>query len=442
MSSLSELAEKAFVAGYPLVYNITALQEISAKGSGDLPGAPFNEFAFARVLANPKAPFVSVNCDTLYVMAQLDLSGGPLELTVPDTDGRYYVLQFVDAWTNNFAYVGRRATGTEAGRYLLCPPGWDGDNPDGLPVITAPTAIATIVGRVACAGPDDLEAAIAAEDGFRLSPLPGAGPLQGIPTPNMDLSEPLRFWDSVRLWSQAFPPSAADIERLEAFRELGIRDTDAPYERATPELATALAQGLVAGRARIDAMAMSTESSAPGGWESGLHMFDYNREFFEIGTIDDDAWKIADPDEAELMRAFAARAGLWGNHAYEALYPMTFLDADGEPLNGEHRYEITFPERPPVDAFWSMTMYSLPEFYLVENPINRYAIGDNTPGLVYAEDGSLTLTLQTDEPSDPAARANWLPTPPGQFRPAVRLYQPRPEVLDGTYVLPSIRRVD
>lgn len=442
MSSLSDLAAKAYVFGYPLVYDVTSLMTISARGMGTMPAAPFNHFAFARELAGADAPFVSVNNDTLYAIAQLDVSGGPIVLHVPDTEGRYYVLQFVDAWTNNVAYVGRRATGTGEGRYLITPPGWQGDNPDGLSVVALPTNVATIVGRIACAGPDDLAAATALQDRFTLEPAPGAGTLRGVPMPDRELPESLRFWDALRLWSQAFPPAADDQDVLESFAELGVTESEPPYRDVAPALVEALTAGLTEAKQRIEQLATSGGDRSPSGWQTSLHMFDYNRHFLGIGTLDDERWKIADAEQAYETRAVAARAGLWGNHAYEALYPLTFVDGDGTPLSGEHRYEITFAAPPPVDAFWSMTMYALPDFYLVANPIDRYSLGDRTPDIVHADDGSLTITLQRDEPTDAVARANWLPTPEGAFRPMIRLYQPRDEILDGRYELPPIRRID
>ncbi len=439
MSPSPELAAQAFVFGYPLVYNVTALQAISAQGMSTMPPAPFNRFAFARELASPDTPFVSVNNDTLYLTAQLDLSGGPVELDVPDTAGRYYVLQFVDAWTNNVAYVGRRATGTAAGAYLIVPPGWNGDAGERT-VIASPTAIATIVGRIACAGPDDVAAATALQDRFVLREAPGNGPLRGLAAPDPSLPEPLRFWDALRLWSQALPPAASDAAYLASFASLGLTAAEPPYADADPELAEALTAGLAAGREQVERAATATGGAADTGWQTNLHAFDYNRDFFGVGAQDDPRWRIADAEQAYRARAVAARMGLWGNHGYEAVYPTTFVDADGAPLDGRHRYEISFAAPPPVDAFWSMTMYALPEFYLVANPIDRYSIGDRTPGTVTADDGSLTVYLQTDEPDDPVARANWLPTPPGRFRPMIRLYQPRDEVLAGRYALPPIRR--
>lgn len=178
----------------------------------------------------------------------------------------------------------------------------------------------------------------------------------------------------------------------------------------------------------------------PGAWSSARHIFDYNLDRLGPGTIDTPEWKIADRRTAYMTRALAARAGLWGNHGYEADYELVYQDADGAALTGEHRYEVTFSPPPPAEAFWSLTMYDMPDFYLVDNPINRYSIGDRTPGLIYAADGSVTIYLQANDPGDERS-ANWLPTPTGRFRPILRMYQPGPSVLDGTYRFPKITRV-
>lgn len=162
---LTALAADAYVYGFPLVTNLREVKKFTRDGLGSLPPAPFNSFSHATALAGPAERFVSVNNDTVYSIAQADLSGGPLLLSVPDTAGRYYVLQFVDAWTNNFAYVGRRATGTRAGSFLLTPPHWKGSVPAGTSVIEFPTTVGSIVGRWACQGQDELPAVRALQAG-------------------------------------------------------------------------------------------------------------------------------------------------------------------------------------------------------------------------------------------------------------------------------------
>jgi hypothetical protein len=204
-------------------------------------------------------------------------------------------------------------------------------------------------------------------------------------------------------------------------------------------LAEVLVAGQQAGQARIEELARGG-GDAPGGWSSALHAFDYNLDHLGLGTIDAPEWKIADRATAYAMRAAAARAGLWGNHGYEADYAFAWTDGAGRPLDGANRYELRLTSPPPVDAFWSLTMYDVPDFYLVANPVDRYSIGDRTPGLQAGRDGSVTIYLQRDSPGS-GKEANWLPTPAGAFRPILRMYQPRPSILDGTYVLPAIAKV-
>jgi hypothetical protein len=153
---LTALAAEAYIYGFPLIFDLREVSRFTRKGLGSTPAAAFNHFSHSPKLAGPGDRFVSINNDTIYSIAQVDVSGGPVLLRVPDAAGRYYVLQFVDAWTDNFAYVGRRATGTEAGSFLLVPPGWKEDAPPGTRVIGFPTTVGSIVGRWACEGPADL----------------------------------------------------------------------------------------------------------------------------------------------------------------------------------------------------------------------------------------------------------------------------------------------
>ncbi|MFF0486994.1 DUF1254 domain-containing protein [Streptomyces sp. NPDC004779] len=442
MSDLKALAAEAYVYGFPMVCNLDEVDRFTRKGMASLPAAPFNRFSHATGLAGPKDTFVTVNNDTVYSIAQVDLSGGPLLLRVPDTAGRYYVLQFVDAWTNNFAYVGRRATGTAAGSYLLTGPGWRGEVPAGATRIAAPTAVATIVGRWACDGPGDLAAVSALQQATTLEPLDAATPPAGLPAPHDGVEGgELLFFEKLRTWIRAFPPSTADRAYQERFAPLGLLDETSPYAAAATETAQVLTAGYRQGKERVEYATAHGNSPEQNGWKLTYHVFDYNLDFFQTGTLETPQWVIADRATARIERAAAARAGLWGNHAYEAAYAMTWNDGDGRPLDGTQAYTLTFTTPPPVDAFWSITMYDLPDYYLVDNPLDRYSIGDRTPRLHHAPDGSLTLHLQPQRPADPEAAANWLPTPPGRFRPVLRMYQPRTGVFDGTYSLPPITRV-
>ena len=414
------LAAEAFIYGAALDLDLREVRRFTREGMGSLPAAPFNAFAHASALAGPADTFVSVNNDTMYSIAQVDVSGGPVRLDVPAADGRYYVLQFVDAWTNNFAYVGRRATGTDAGSFLLVAPDWDGAE-DGTRVIRCPTTVASIVGRWAVDGDEDVPAVRALQEQLRLTETGGEG--RGLPeVPDGDDA----FFERLWLYLDAFPPAERDREyqrRFDPLRALGADE---------------LRAGLATGRQRMEAALESgVGSPVQNGWDLTYHVFDYNLDFFEVGALRDPLWMLEDTPARYMVRTLAARGGLWGNHGYEAAYAMSNVDAEGRLLVGTERYELRFTTPPPVGAFWSVTMYDLPEYYLVANPIDRYSIGDRTRGLRYEDDGSLTLVIQREEPDD---TSNWLPAPEGRFRPILRMYQPDAAVFDGSYVLPAIVR--
>ena len=438
-SGLAALAAEAFIYGFPQVFDLQQIGRFVREGMGSLPATPLNMFGHADALAGPEEKFVSINNDTIYSIANVDTSGGPLRFNVPDTAGRYYVMQLVDAWTNNFAYVGHRATGTEAASFLLVPPGWDGEAPADATVIRFPTALATIVGRWAVAGEHDVPAVRELQRELTLTP---SGIGAGLPLPDPAAQEELRFFEQMRVWMQAFPPAARDRDYQQRFEALGLLSADSPYVDPDPALAAALRDGLAGGRARLEKELTESPTPMQNGWNQTYHIFDYNLDFFEVGALDDDRWKLADGPSRYLQRAASARGGLLGNHGYEAAYAMVYVDADGRALDGSHSYDLRFASPPPCGAFWSVTMYDATDFFLVENPIARYSIGDRTPGLAAGDDGALTIALEHDEPTDPGRRANWLPTPSGAFRPILRMYEPDEAIFDGRWVLPPIRRRD
>jgi hypothetical protein len=258
----------------------------------------------------------------------------------------------------------------------------------------------------------------------------------GIPVPDSRVGDELEWWEQFRVALAAFPPPEADAPYLEVCQQFGLTEQDSPYADLDSERATVLVEGAKAGQAKIEEL-MKQIHTTPAGWQSTLHLFDYNLDYFEIGTLDAPEWKIGDRTKAYVTRAVIARGGLWGNHGYEADYEAIWIDADGNPLHGSNSYQLHFDSPPPVDAFWSLTMYNVPDFYLVANPINRYSIGDRTPGLKTDSDGSLTLYIGKNSPGRDK-ESNWLPAPDGPFRPLLRLYQPQEAILDGSYAVPPI----
>ena len=444
----SVLASEAYVFGFPLVANLERCIRFTTGGVGDLAPVPFNAFGHARRLADPGYAFVSVNNDTLYSVAIVDLSVGPLILTVPSATDRYHVLGFVDAWTNNFAYLGTRSTGGVGGDYLLVPPHWSREgHGDGAAassstaVIRFPTTVGVIVGKWELHGDEDPAEVHALQNALALHPASEdtAAPT-GIPAIPQSDDEALDFFEKLRVWSQAFPPSEIDAVALATYESLGLT-SQTPIAQAPPELQDALRSGYADGKDALESAVRSGQGPLVSSWTLDLHAFDYNLDFFELGTIRAAEWMHDDPSTRYAVRAAAARVGLWGTHGYETAYALAYTDAEGERLTGEHAYCIRLHPTPPGGAFWSLTMYDLPEFQLVENPIHRYSIGGRTRGIVYDDDGGLTITMSAARPTDARDAANWLPTPAGPFRPILRLYEPGPEILEGLYEVPPIERV-
>jgi hypothetical protein len=444
-TTISTLARTAYIYGYPLVTGVGAAIRLSSPESGLV--APVNTFAHARELMGAENKFVSVNTDTLYSIAQCDVSEEPLVLHVPDAGDRYYVMQLIDAWTNNFAYVGRRATGTAEGSFLVAGPGWSGPVPDGLRVIHSPTTVFSIVGRFAVDGEADAPAVHALQERTWLTPLsrhPGPPDVSSRRPGDWDLApwdrraaEELVFWEKLRSWMRRFPPPPADQPFVQVLERLGLLADQSPYVDPDPELAAMLVAGRADAEQFIEGLVGKGETV--NGWWVRRDVFNYNLDHLELGTIDAPEWRIAERRMAYLVRALAARSGLWGNHGYEALYPVVYIDGHGEQLNGGSRYAIHFDQPPPVDGLWSITTYDL-QNNLVANSLGRYSLGSRTPGLRCNADGSLDLLLQQESPG-PELESNWLPVPATDFRTLMRLYQPRPEILSGEYVLPPVTRV-
>jgi hypothetical protein len=314
-----QAAAQAYLYGYPLVYSLNEIAAFVAGGDRFPMQAELNDFGYARELADPAFEFVSPNNDTVYCIAMCDLSQGPLVLHVPDTSGRYYVMECIDAWSNNFAYPGTRATGTAESEFLLARRDYDGTIPTGMRVVHAPSDVFVIAGRIQVDGEGDLRAVNALQDQFTLTALSvyngGAapGPLTGLPEPDPRVGEELEWWERFRVALAAFPPPEADAPFLAACEKLGLTSPDSPYVDLAPERAQVLAEGAKAGQARIEEL-MKQVHASPAGWQSAMHLFDYNLDFFEIGAMDTPQWKISDRTRAYVTRAIVARVGLWGNH--------------------------------------------------------------------------------------------------------------------------------
>ncbi|MFD5140168.1 DUF1254 domain-containing protein [Streptomyces sp. NPDC058378] len=444
--AITALAADAYVYGAPLVRRLSAVRACLREGCGTTPAAPFNDFAHADGPATPGTYTPYAPADLVDALAQLDLSGGPVGLHVPDTGGAYYVLQFVDAWGNTFAYLGTRATGTGAGDWLVVPPGWAGTVPDVVSgVIDAPTSVVSVLGRLVCDGPDDMPRVRALQQELTLTHLGDRAHRTGLPATEPGVPGELRFFEELRVWMADFPPAAADRAYQDRFQPLGLLEEGlSPYVSASPRLVRALGRGLALGRLRVEEAARLPQVLAegpPGAWQATPHLRDHNLDHFGVGTLGTPEWTLPDREASYLVRAVAARRGYRQPHGYEAVFAHTSRDSRGRMLDGAHRYALRFAQPPPVRAFWSLTTYDSPGGHLVPNAADRYAIGDRTPGLVHGDDGSLTLHLSAERPADSEGAANWLPLPPGAFRPVLRLHLPDQAVLDGSYVVPALERL-
>ena len=414
----AELAAATYVAGYPLVVTTRTLQRL-----GGLVGV--NSLFWQSTLSGPESRIiVAPNRDTLYSIAVLDLRAGPMVLTLPEVADRYYTYQLLDAWTESFAYIGTRATDGRAGTWVIAPPGWEGEAPAGAEVIEATTPQVFLLGRYLVDDEADIADVLAVRDEASLRPLagaPGALPPLGAPAgPAQAVPADATFFDELGA-ALAVDPPTTEWQR-ELFAAAGDRlgvVAGAPAAAGDAAARDVLAAGAAAGAQRITDL-RDRRSADAGTWAANLGVGRYG-------------------DDIEL-RALVARVGWGANVSEEAVYPVARTDADGAPLDGSHTYRLTFPPGglPPVDAFWSLSVYGADMFF-VPHPSGRYTIGDRTPGLVTGDDGSLEITLSA---ADPGPGTNWLPVPDGPFVLMLRLYLPGPAVVDGTYEYPDVVRVD
>ena len=413
------IAQDAYIWGFPLVLMEWYFESAREKN------IPVNLFFAKQHLATPADKTAGPNVDTLYGYGWLDLNGGPQLLHVPDAHDRYYSIQFLDAYANTFAYVGRRATGTKEGTYAVVGPKWKGTLPAGVGRIDAPTNLAIAFTRTLVASEADLPAANALHVQYALAPLsayPKIQPTATIADANLSLfplphfgTLGIDFFDKLAAGLETAPPPAYDLESLNRFAKVGIKPGRRPSQSKDEKIISILRDAVPAADVRIK---KANYSTTVNGWSGNTKVTNF----------------IKDP----LLRAAVNQYGPAAHIAEEALYFSA--KPESGPLNGANKYILKFPGGglPPVDAFWSLTLYGS-DFALVENPIKRYAIGDRTAGLAYGPDGSLEIQVQNQAPEK--GNANWLPSPTGAYQLILRTYQPKPALFNGSYKLPPLRQV-
>jgi hypothetical protein len=430
-----EIARDAYVYGFPVVDNYRILYAYAIDSANPEYKAPWNTLQnTARVYTPEDQAIQTPNSDTPYSFVSFDLRREPIVFTIPKIDeGRYFSVQLIDAYTHNFDYIGSRSTGNQGGHYLLTGPGWKGEVPKGIDrVYRSETEIGLVPFRTQLKSPEDLDAVKAIQAGYRIQALsaflgtepPPAPPAIDYPkplTPEQQKSSP-EFFDLLNFVLGFCPTHPSESALFERFARLSIgAGQDFDFESLSPELKAAV----TAGMADAWGVLQGVVAEANAGRVSSGDLFG-TREAMKNNY----AYRFA-----------GAVLGIYGNSAAEALYPMYRNDSEGKPLDGaKARYTLRFApgELPPVNAFWSATLYLLPQSLLYANPLQRYLINSPMlPKLKLDEDGGLTLYIQHESPG-PELESNWLPAPDGPFWIALRLYWPKPEALEGRWKQPPM----
>lgn len=421
----------AYVYGYPLVDMSQQMHNETHRVAADQQvHAPVNRIFSYGALVTPatQGNLRMPNHDTLYFSGWYDVSKEPVLLHVPDTAGRYYTIAVTNFYSE-VEHLGRRTTGTAERTFALVPPGYAGALPEGVTPVTTETPRGWLLGRMLVNGEQDAPAALALIDAIWTVPLseyvPGQKPALG-PEESaapMEAHSGLAYFDVMNAALRELPPRASDAALIAQFDAIGIGPSgDLDLAKLDADSKRGLERAIEAGKRLVDASMQASRPSV-NGWITPRLVGRYGHDF--------------------LARATVVKGG-YGNLPEESLYAAALTDQGGALLTGGKRYRLRFEKgaTPPVGAFWSLIVYDIATAKLVENEIARYSIGDRTPGLVFGDDGSLTIALQPEQPSD--ARENWLPTPksPRPLIAVVRMYEPNAEALSGEYVLPQVVAAD
>lgn len=407
---------EAFTYGFPLV-EMARTRFVMAGTRLSPVYAPLNTLRHGRTLSDASSrAVVAPNTDTVYSSAWLDLGVGPIRLDLPPTGGRYYSVQFLDAYTNTFRVISRQSPGGAGGRYVVVGPSTTGAPPEGYQILRAPTDMVWMLARFLVDGPEDLPEVRQIQDAMRLTPPSGSEP-RAIDRPE---TGGLGFFRSLNRLLAENPPPPTDAAILARLGAVGIgpglafdptAETRAGFERAVEDGLRQVTQPLAAGRPTLR------------GWT--LPQADLG----DYGTNYD-------------LRALVAKQGLGALVPSESVYLTTRIDSEGKPLDGRNAYVLRFPpgDLPPANAFWSLTLYG-PDGFFVENDRKRHAIGDRSQGLARDGDGGLSLFVGLIKPAN-APEANWLPAPAGPFSLMLRAYEPKADIREGRWAPQALRRLD
>jgi hypothetical protein len=433
---IQAIATEAYVYLHPLVLSdVTRRVMTNSEPQANSLNGPMNMFHHLRAL--PPSGFkesARPNFDTLYSTAWLDLGDEPMIVSVPDTAGRYYLLEMVDMWGDTFAAPGKRTSGTVAAHFALVAPGWGGRLPKDVERIESPTMYVFVIGRTQTNGPKDYDAVHTIQDGYLVTPLSewGKAPkpvkfhldptidMKTLPMKQVEAMRPADFFEYGAELMKLHPPHITDWSMVARLKRLGIEPGESfEFKEADAAAKRALEQAPAAGLQWMKAMVPKI-GRIVNGWQLSTE---------GIGVWGNDY----------LKRAACNWLGLGWNQPEDAIYPFTTTDAEGKPLDGSNEYVLHFDKQdlPPVDAFWSVTLYDA-EGVAFANPFDRHALGDRDP-LKFNADGSLDLHIQKESPGK-EKESNWLPAPEGAFELFMRLYAPQASIREGRWLPPGVRR--
>ncbi|MBI6555074.1 MULTISPECIES: DUF1254 domain-containing protein [Pseudomonas] len=433
-SEARAIAKEAYLYGYPVVEMYKTLYTQAVDKGGVNFKAPFNHIGNTAQVFTPKdTTLATPNPDTPYSFVWMDLRSEPLVLTLPKIeDNRYYSVQLVDLYTHNFAYLGTRSTGNNGGHYMIAGPDWKGQQPvDVDRVVYSESNLAYALYRTQLFDEKDLNKVKQIQNGYKVQSLssyvkqaaPAKAPKIDWPKPLANMTEGPQLFRYLNFMLAFAAPQDSEKDQLARFATIGIAP-GAPFKvnQLSAEQRKALEDGIADAKAEFAAFKkdkLDTQQVAIGD------LFG-NRDHLKNN---------------DLYRYAGAEVGLFGNSADEATYFNYVVDSEGKPANGaRHSYTVHFAkdQLPPVDAFWSLTLYNAKTKLLVPNHKKRYVINSRMlPNLKLDADGGLTLALQHHEPPK-AEQSNWLPAPPGPFYAVLRLYLPKPEANNGQWKLPPL----
>jgi hypothetical protein len=435
-SEARAIAKEAYTYGFPMVDSYRVQYDYFVNRESPEFKAPWNQIRnIPRVFTPADTAVQTPNSDTPYSFVGMDLRAEPMVLTVPVIEKeRYFSVQLVDLYTFNFAYIGSRATGNDGGSFLIAGPSWKGEMPKGVKkVVRSETELLLAGYRTQLFNPGDLDNVKKIQAGYKADPLSAfLGEPAPKPAPAIEFIKPLtpeaqktspEFFNILNFVLQFCPTDPSEKELMARFAKIGVgagKTLDA--SKLSPELKTAIEQGMA--DAWVDLASLEKRIDAREVTAGDLFG---TREYLKNNY---------------LYRMAAAVLGIYGNSKQEAMYPAYAIDSDGQKLDGSKRYTVRFApgKLPPVNAFWSLTMYELPASLLVANPLNRYLL--NSPMLPQFKrdaDGGLTLIIQNESPGADK-EANWLPAPKGPFTMFMRLYWPKDEALEGKWTAPPLKR--